>query len=66
MAKNSQFLVDIGKGLSLRVGLPTIASWNTASRPKNAKRGTFGFNLETNSLEYWNGTAWFTVLMSKT
>jgi hypothetical protein len=59
MAKNSQLLVDIGQGLSLAIGLPTLASWDKNSRPKNAKRGTFGFNLETNCLEYFDGEVWF-------
>ena len=58
MPKNSPLLVDIGQGLSVMVGLPTIDSWDSAGRPKKAKRGTFGFNIETNSLEYWNGSFW--------
>ena len=65
MTKNSQLLVDIGKGLSLAIGLPTIGSWKTSTRPVNAKRGTFGFNTETSSLEYWNGSDWFRVQMNK-
>jgi hypothetical protein len=65
MAKNSQLLVDIGQGLALAMGLPTIASWKTSTRPKNAKRGTFGFNSETNSLEYWNGQDWYRVQMKE-
>jgi hypothetical protein len=63
MAKNSQLLVDIGQGLALAIGLPTLASWNESSRPKNAKRGTFGFNIETKSLEYFDGEAWFRAFM---
>lgn len=64
MAKNSQLLVDIGQGMSLAIGLPTLASWNVSSRPKNAKRGTFGFNMETHSLEYFNGEVWFRAPMN--
>lgn len=64
MAKNSPFLIDIGQGLSVMVGLPTIASWSTSSRPKDPKRGTFGFNFQTNNLEYWDGSAWFVAEMS--
>jgi hypothetical protein len=63
MAKNSQLLVDVGQGLALAIGLPTLASWNESSRPRNAKRGTFGFNIETKSLEYFDGEAWFRALM---
>ena len=65
MPKNTQLLVDIGQGLSLAVGLPTIASWKTSTRPKNAKRGTFGYNTDTNSLEYWDGEIWFRSRMNK-
>lgn len=65
MTKNSQLLVDIGNGVTLAMGLPTLGSWKTSSRPKNAKRGTFGFNLETTSLEYWDGREWYRVGMTK-
>jgi len=64
MPKNSPFFINIGPGLSMMIGLPKIASWNTAGRPKNARVGTFGFNMQTQSLEYWDGTNWFTALMS--
>ena len=62
---NTQLLVDIGQGLSITVGLPTIGSWKTSDRPKKAKRGTFGFNSQTNNLEYCDGTDWFAAPMSK-
>lgn len=65
MSKNSPFTVDIGQGLSVAIGVPTIATWNTASRPKNAKAGTFGFNTQTSDLEYWNGTVWLKAHMSE-
>ena len=54
----SSLLIDIGQGLSLMIGLPSIASWKTSDRPKNPKRGIFGFNLETSNLEYWDGNFW--------
>lgn len=63
MAKNSQLLVDIGQGLALAIGLPTLASWNENTRPKNAKRGTFGFNIDSKSLEYFDGESWFRASM---
>jgi len=64
MARNKPLFVEIGPGLSVLVGLPKISSWNKQSRPKNPKRGTFGFNLQTKSLEYWDGKSWFTASMS--
>jgi hypothetical protein len=57
--------VDIGPGLSMMVGLPRLTSWDIKNRPKKAKRGTFGFNSETYSLEYFNGDHWFTAPMSR-
>ncbi len=41
------------------IGLPLIPIWKTKTRPKNAQIGTFGFNKQTNTLEYWTGEAWF-------
>lgn len=64
MAKNAPRFIDLGQGLSVRIGLPTIASWNTARRPKKAKKGTFGFNSQTGTLEYWDGSVWFEAQMS--
>lgn len=63
MPKNLPPLIDIGQGLSIMSGLPTIGSWDTKSRPKNARRGTFGFNFQTKALEYWDGTDWYAVAM---
>lgn len=59
MAKNSQLLVDVGQGMTLALGLPTIATWETKSRPQDAKRGTIGFNIETQTLECFDGKSWF-------
>jgi len=63
MPKNASVLIDIGKGLSLMVGLPRIPQWNSKERPKKPKRGTFGFYIKTNSLEYWDGSAWYGATM---
>lgn len=63
MAKNQSLLIDIGQGLSISLGLPTIARWKSSDRPKNAKAGTFGFNTSTNNLEYWDGKAWLEAKM---
>lgn len=61
---SSPLFIDIGQGLSMMIGLPTIASWDTDSRPKKPKPGIFGFNYQTNSLEYWDGTSWYTANLS--
>ena len=63
MPKNQPLLLEIGQGLSVMVGFPTIASWE--DRPENPKRGTIGFNIETNNLEYWDGEAWLAASMSE-
>lgn len=65
MQKNSPLLIDIGQGLSLMIGLPTIATWETSERPKKAQPGTFGFNKETNHLEYFDGQAWLEAQMNE-
>ena len=65
MAQNRSIMMDIGEGLSLIVGLPTIAAWNSNNRPKFPRRGTLGFNSETNSLEYWDGTSWLSAPMDR-
>lgn len=64
MVISHPIFIDIGEGLSLMTGLPTIISWNTNERPKNAKRGTFGFNSQTNNLEYFDGSVWFAASLS--
>lgn len=64
MTKKSPLLVDIGHGLSIMTGLPVISSWDTNGRPKKPKKGTLGFNNETNSLEYWDGETWLSALMN--
>lgn len=63
MAKNQPILIDIGQGLSLSIGLPTIATWTTSERPKNPRRGTLGFNIDTKSLEYNDGSDWLVAQM---
>lgn len=64
MAKNSQLFINVGQGLSIATGLPTISSWDSETRPKNVKRGTLGFNTQTQRLEYWDGKKWFVAEMA--
>ena len=64
MAKNYTLLIDLGQGLTLMPGTPTIAAWDSSSRPKTAKRGTLGFNTQTNHLEYFDGTDWLEASMT--
>lgn len=47
------------------MGLPRISSWDTRGRPKKAKEGTFGFNSQTASLEYFNGSHWMEARLSE-
>jgi hypothetical protein len=65
MASSSPIFMDIGQGLSVMLGIPTLTEWNTDSRPKNARQGTLGFNKQTNSLEYFNGKYWLEAALSK-
>jgi hypothetical protein len=57
--------VAAGQGLPVTYAQPQIPSWNTPGRPKKAKKGTFGFNLQTNSLEYWMGSRWLKLPMKR-
>lgn len=66
MAKNSPLLIDIGQGLSIMAGLPTVTSWDSATRPKDARPGTFGFNTKTNNIEVYDGTSWYAATLSET
>jgi hypothetical protein len=66
MPQNQSFVVNIGQGLSLRLGTPTISLWKTNDRPKKPRAGTLGFNTQTNSLEYWDGSRWLAAEMDKT
>jgi len=59
MAGTKQLLIDIGGDLYLMPGMPTIASWDDKTRPQNPKAGTFGFNTQTNNLEYFDGSDWY-------
>jgi len=59
MTRSQSIFIDIGEGLSMMIGLPAISTWKTQSRPKKAKRGTLGFNLQTNRLELYDGSNWY-------
>jgi len=65
MEKSYPLLLNIGQDLFLMLGMPKIASWKTGERPKKAKQGILGFNLQTNSLEYYDGSNWFAASMGK-
>jgi hypothetical protein len=34
-------------------------------RPKNPRIGTIGFNIDTNSLDVWDGKMWMRLLMKR-
>jgi hypothetical protein len=42
-----------------------IPSWNNLGRPDKPKVGSFGFNFQTNNLEYWNGSYWIKLQMKR-
>ena len=58
-------LMDIGQGLSMILGLLRISTWKTNERPKKPMIGTFGFNTQTKSLEYFDGTDWYEAAMER-
>ena len=65
MSKSHPILIDIGQGLSMMLGLPTLAEWKVETRPDKPKRGTFGFNSQTGNLEYWDGSNWLGASLSE-
>lgn len=65
MSINKQLLIDIGDNLYLPIGLPTISSWNNKRKPKKPAMGTLGYNTQTNSLEYFDGSYWYEGPMGK-
>lgn len=64
MPRINPLFLELGDGISIKLGLPTIPSWNTKNRPKKPKSGTFGYNMQTSNLEYWDGKNWFAASMS--
>jgi hypothetical protein len=36
----------------------TVGGWTTSTRPSSPRIGRLGFNQSTNTWEFWNGTAW--------
>lgn len=64
MSKNTPLYLDIGNGLSIMMGFPGIATWDTAGRPSNPKAGTIGFNTQANQLEIWVISSWFVLPLS--
>lgn len=65
MNKSQTIFLDIGNGLSVLVGQPTISRWKTSERPKKARKGSIGFNTETNTIEYWDGKNWYQAQMDE-
>lgn len=63
-SKNSNLYYNIGNDLSIMLGSPTLATWNTAGRPAVGKLGLFGFNTETGKLEVYKDGAWVGILLT--
>jgi hypothetical protein len=55
----------LGQGASTTFSQNRIPAWNTPGRPEKAKLGTMGFNIQTESLEYWDGKNWLKLPMKK-
>ena len=55
---NAELYLDIGSGISMRLGGPRMPFWNTAGRPAAPLDGIYGYNTTTGAIEVWNGSAW--------
>jgi hypothetical protein len=61
---NRNFFLDIGNKLSTQIARLRMPTWGSDERPANPHEGEFGFNLSDNTLEIYDGTAWFAVSLS--
>jgi hypothetical protein len=55
---NAELYLDIGSGISMRLGGPRMPFWTTAARPVAPLNGIYGLNKDTNTIEVWNGSSW--------
>lgn len=60
-SNNDPYYVDIGGGLSAMLDKNKVPYWNTANRPSSPVKGMVGYNVTTESLEVYNGSAWFKI-----
>ena len=64
MSAPHPIFLDVGNGLRILLGSHDIVTWVTATRPVNPEPGTLGFNTETNQIELWYESSWFTLPLS--
>ena len=60
--RNSLVIMDNIGGANAYQRIP---EWNISGRPANPRIGTFGFNIQMNCLEYWDGSRWLKLPMKK-
>jgi len=58
-------LISVGLTSHSAQNLFRISEWNELGRPKRVKPGTIGFNIDTKSIEIWNGESWLVLQMKK-
>lgn len=57
--KNANFYIEVEDDplMTMILGQPKFPTWNTLGRPTGT-RGIYGYNFETDKLEFYNGTNW--------
>lgn len=63
-AKNAALYMLITKELSIMLGKPRLATWNTNGRPASPITGEVGFNTTTSKIEVYNGSDWVAVALA--
>lgn len=56
---NRNYFIKLGGGLWTQLSKLRMPTWGTNTRPDTPKEGTYGYNIETNTLEIYDGTAWY-------
>lgn len=52
------FLLEPAQAQINRCGQTNTACWTTATRPTTPGQGTFGYNTDTDIVEFYDGTSW--------
>lgn len=55
---NRNLYYGIGSNLSAPLEAPRMPSWNTSGRPTTPELYSYGFNIDINATEVWNGSTW--------
>jgi hypothetical protein len=58
---NLNLFIDIGGGLSNPLWKLRMPTWSDTTRPSTAKEGDYGYNIESNQMEIYDGLDWYKI-----